>query len=120
MKSILVVLMAISLAGCSLTNSGVPTARVPERASQLSDEERHRLYSAALAASESPLESDLFRQVCQQIGIYDPNGKPNEQYMAFVSQHVDWSMKSESDQFRREIDSKEKARDYVEEHLSTR
>lgn len=89
-------------------------------ASRLSEDERHRLYSAALAASESPLESDIFRQVCQQIGIYDSAGKPTGQYMTFVSQHVDWSMKSESDQFRREINSKEKARDYVEKHLSTR
>lgn len=32
--------------------------------------------------------------------------------MTFVSEHVDWSTNSQTDQFRQEIDSKEKARKY--------
>ena len=45
---------------------------------------------------------------------------PTTSTMVFVSQHVDWGMKSETDQFRREIDSKDKAREYIREHLSAR
>ncbi len=108
-----IVLGAFFCFGCSLAGSNGRSNSV-----RLSDVERHRLYSAALAANDSPLESDTFKQVCRQIGIYDANGRPNDQYMAFVSRHVDWSMKSESDQFRREIDSKEKARDYIKRYLS--
>src|SRR3990172_10312619 len=81
------------------------------------NDEKHRLYSAALAASESPLDTDLFKDVCKKIGIFDPDGTPNDNYIAFVSEHVDWSLKSETDQFRHEIDSKDKARKYIAEHL---
>ena len=86
-------------------------------ATRLTEDEKHRLYSAALAASESPLDADDFKNVCRQIGVFEANGKPNDYYMAFVSQHVDWSMKLETDQFKREIDSKEKARAYIIKHL---
>jgi hypothetical protein len=84
----------------------------------LSEDEKHRLYSAALAASESPLDTDTFKDVCQTIGIFDASGKPNDQYMVFVGQHVNWGMKVETDQFRREINSKDKATEYIKEHLS--
>ncbi len=94
--------------------------RVETRAPSLSLDDKHGLYSAALAASDSPLETDNFKNVCQGIGIFDGAGKPNDQYMGFVSQHVDWAMKSETDQFRREIDSKDKAREYIKQHLSVR
>ena len=85
--------------------------------SQLTEDERHRLYSAALAASDSPLDNDLFKDVCRKIEIFDANGRPNENYMAFVSAHVDWGMRSETDQFRQEINSREKARQYISQHL---
>lgn len=85
----------------------------------LSEDEKHRLYAAALAASDSPLDTDAFKAACRKIGIFDANGKPNDEYMAFVSEHVNWGTKSETDQFRREIDSKEKARAYIREHLAT-
>ena len=79
-----------------------------------------RFVIMALAASESPLDTETFKDVCQKIGIYDASGRPNDQYMAFVSQHVDWGMKPETDQFRREIDSKDKAREYIKRHLFAR
>lgn len=109
----ILILIALWMTSCSSGGAG-------NSIKNLSEDEKHRLYSAALASSESPLETDTFKQVCQQIGIYDSAGKPNEQYMTFVSQHVDWSMKSEPNQFRREIDSKEKAQRYIKQHLPTR
>jgi thioredoxin-related protein len=86
-------------------------------ASRLTQDEKHRLYSAALAASESPLDTDTFKEVCREIGIFDADGKPNNNYIAFVSEHVEWGTKSETDQFRREISSKDKAREYIRDHL---
>ncbi len=105
--------IAFSLSACSSYGSGPQNNTVP-----LSEDERHRLYSAALAASESPLDANLFKHVCKKIGIFDAGGNPNDQYMSFVTAHVDWGMKSETDQFRQEINTKEKASAYISEHLS--
>ena len=107
-------LIALLFSGCG---SARPTA-ARGAANRLPDDERHRLYSAALAASESPLDSDLFKGVCREIGIFNAEGRPNDQYMAFVSQHVNWSVRSEAEAFRREINSKEKATKYIAQHLS--
>lgn len=115
MKSFIVAaLIALSLAGCGLKGSTATRTA----ATGLSDDQKHRLYSAALAASESPLDNDTFKAVCREIGIFDAEGRPNDQYMAFVSQHINWWARSETEQFRREINSKERARDYLKRHLS--
>ena len=111
-KEILTItLMALAL---SSSNCG---QRAESRVTPLSFDEKHRLYSAALAASESPLDTDTFKDVCQRIGIFDASGKPNEQYMAFVSEHVNWGMKPETEQFRQEINTQEKAREYISRYL---
>ena len=116
-RIITIVLIALCFAACS-SQGADRGAALQNGATRLTNEERHRLYSAALAASDSPLDTDTFEQVCREIGICDAHGKPNDQYMAFVSQHVDWAIKSETDEFRREINSNEKAREYVRQHLS--
>lgn len=110
---IVIGLMTLCVAGCSRKGSTVSN----DRSGPLSGDEKHRLYSAALAASESPLDTDTFKAVCQRIGIFDAAGKPNDQYMVFVSQHVDWGTKFEADEFRREINTKEKARAYIARYL---
>jgi hypothetical protein len=121
MKSTLAIaLVAISLAGCSYRNSSSSAAKVAEAKPDpdvMSEEEKHRLYSAALATSESPLDSDTFKDVCQKIGIFDPRGQPNNQYMAFVAEHIDWTMKIETQQFKREINTTENARAYLNKCL---
>ena len=109
---VVTVLIALFFSGCASSSARNP-------ASPLTEDEKHRLYSAALAASDSPLDTDAFKDVCQRIGIFDAAGKPNDQYMAFMSAHVNWGMKPETEQFRQEINSKEKARDYLKRHLST-
>ena len=100
---------------CSSISSRTVTNR--DAAGQLTQDEKHRLYSAALAASDSPMDTPTFAQVCRRIGIFDANGKPNDRYMAFVSQHVEWATKSETEEFRREINSKDKASEYIARHL---
>jgi len=123
MKSLLAVaLVAMALSACSVGNAGwsATTDAKPNAVrsgDSLTKDERHRLYTAALAASESPLGSDLFTDVCKKIGIYDADGTPNDRYMPFVTEHVNWGMKSETQQFRQEINTKEKARDYIDKHL---
>ena len=55
----------------------------------LTNDEKHQLYSAALATTESPLESETFKKVCQRIDIFGASGNPNDNYLPFVSAHVD-------------------------------
>src|SRR5437868_2914705 len=112
-----IALIAILSSACS--SLGSRTGHV-HTARGLSEDQRHRLYAAALAASDSPMDTDAFKEVCQRIGIFDGSGKPNDQYMVFVSQHVNWGMQSEASEFRQEINSKERAREYIEQHLSGR
>ena len=111
-------LIATLSSACSSGGSRAEISR--NAASPLNEDQRHRLYAAALAASDSPLDTETFKDVCQHIGVFDAAGKPNDQYMAFVSQHVDWGMKSEANEFRHEINSKDRARQYIEAHLPGR
>lgn len=111
-----IVAIALFFLGCA--SAGSTSVKKPR--GRLTEDEKHRLYSAALAASESPLDTNTFKDVCQTIGIFDDSGKPNDQYMAFVSQHVNWGTGSDASNFRREINSKDKAREYISQHLSAR
>lgn len=110
-----IALIALCLSGCRSYPSAAEAAR--NNSTRLTQDEKHRLYTAALAASDSPLDTDLFKEVCQKIGIVDAAGKTNEAYMSFVTEHVNWGMKSESNQFRQTINTKEKAREYITQHL---
>jgi hypothetical protein len=83
----------------------------------LTEEEKHRLYAAALGASEVPLESETFTKVCRKIGVFDDHGNQNDKYLEFVSAHLEWAMKPETRAFKREIDTREKAGDYINKHL---
>ena len=114
--TILLVIVASACTACSsFGSSGKPGQR--KQVASLNEDEKHRLYTAALAASESPLDSDLFKDVCKKIGIFGADGKPNDSYMAFISAHVAWGIKLETTEFKQQIDTKEKARDYVNKHL---
>ena len=123
MKLLLAIaLVAIALSACSVGNAGgsATTDGKPNavrNGDSLTKDEKHRLYTAALAASDSPLESEIFKEVCKTIGIFDAGGTPNDNYLPFVSAHVDWAMKTETEQFKREINTKEKAREYISKYL---
>ena len=112
MRAVLTItLLTLCFSAC---NSCAPSSAVLQsNAARFTEDEKHRLYSAALAASESPVDTDTLKDVCRSIGIFDAHGQPNDQYMVFVSQHVDWANRRETKEFRREIDSKEKARAYI-------
>ena len=110
------VLLGISLSISSLsmsacTASSGSSARVS--AASFTEEEKHRLYAAAMAASEFPLESKTFKEVCRKIGIFDAEGNQNDNYMWFVTTHLEWVMKTETKSFKSEINTREKAREYL-------
>ena len=114
-------LVVFFLAGCSHRDSSTSAANAAEvqpARNSMSEDEKHRLYTAAMAVSESPLDTELFSDVCKKIGIYDDNGKQTDKYMSFVQAHIDWVTRRENEQFRQEINSQEKARHYLTAHLS--
>ena len=116
MRLRLPILVAASLVlWLSACGAGARNGKVTD--SRLNDAEQHRLYAAALAASDSPLESQMFKRACESIGIFDQGGQPNDSYMSFVTRHVAWSTSPQAEDFRRQINTKEKAMAYVDEHL---
>jgi hypothetical protein len=107
-NSLIGVLIGLSTSACT-SSSGTPAGVGPA----FTQEEKHRLYAAALAASEFPLESETFKEVCRKIGIFDADGKQNDNYMGFVTAHFEWAMKTETEQFKQEINTRKKAREYI-------
>jgi hypothetical protein len=118
MKSILAIVLigislSISMSACT-GSKGASTATANSVA--FTEDEKHRLYAAALAASEFPLESTTFKEVCEKIGIFDSRGNQNDNYMGFVTAHIEWAMKPESQPFKSEINTREKAREYINKY----
>ena len=122
MKSILaIVLIGISLVSSMSACTGSTGASIPTTAPvALTEDEKHRLYAAALAVSEVPFESKTFKEVCERIGIFDSRGNQNENYMPFVAAHIEWAMKLESQPFKSEINTREKAREYINKNSPQR
>ena len=118
MKPVLaILLLAVASSAFSCGRNSTAATSAARTGGTLTEDEKHRLYSAALAASDSPLDSDVFKDACRKIEIFDNDGKPNEKYMTFVTAHVDWSMRPQGGEFRHEINTKEKARAYLDSHL---
>ena len=118
MKSILATVLVSVLIGffvSACTNGSGTSASVV--ATGLTEDEKHRLYAAALAASEFPLENQTFKEVCMKIGIFDAGGNQNDNYMGFVTAHFEWAMNKETEAFKREINTREKARAYLYKSL---
>jgi hypothetical protein len=109
----------IGLLGLSIlvSSCGLNSATVQSGPPRLTEDEKHRLYAAALAASDSPLDTQNFKRACQAIGVFDQNGQPNDSYMTFVTKHFEWSRNPQSEDFSHQINTREKAKAYVEQYL---
>jgi len=109
----------IGLLGLSIlvSSCGRNSATVRDGSARFTEDEKHRLYAAALAASDSPLDTQNFKSACQAIGVFDQNGQPNDSYMTFVTKHFEWSRNAQSEGFRHQINTREKAKAYVEQYL---
>jgi hypothetical protein len=116
-KAITVIAGAFSLLLVLGSCNGKLASLTGDASTRLSEEEKHRLYAAALAASDSPLDDETFKRTCRAIGVFDEDGKPNNKYLTFVSVHVEWSTDSKSEDFRRQINTRDKAMAYVEQRL---
>jgi len=112
-----IAVMALIATLSSACSSGGSRAEINRNAASPLSDQRHRLYAAALGASDSPLDSPEFKSVCRAIGIFDVNDRPNDEYSDFVGEHVRWTMNANGKQFRLEIDTKDKARNYLSQYF---
>jgi len=79
--------------------------------SSISDDEKHKLYQAAGMTGDA----ELVRRVSVKIGIMEEDFTPGDNYQAFVAEHVSWAIRNTN--FITSINTPEKARAYINEHM---
>lgn len=79
--------------------------------SSMSDEEKYRLFYAASKVGDQPLTV----KVSKKIGIIDEGGKPTPYYKTFITGMFTWAAKDV--EFVKKMDTKEKAREYVDSQM---
>jgi cytoskeletal protein RodZ len=92
-------------------NSNSTSNSSASSSSSYSDDEKHRLFQAASMSGDA----DLVQKVVKKTGLFTPQGYPAEGYQQFVQDHIAWGTKNAD--FIQSLDSKEKAKAYVDEHL---
>ncbi|HET9714539.1 MAG TPA: hypothetical protein VFP64_21800, partial [Pyrinomonadaceae bacterium] len=60
-------------------------------------------------------DAELVRRVSVKIGILDDDYTPGDNYQAFVAEHVSWGIRNTD--FITSVNTPEKARAYVNEHI---
>ena len=80
-------------------------------ASSMSDDDKHKLYYAAGMTGEG----EVVRRVSVKLGLTDDDFTPGANYEKFVKEHVGWIMRNTD--FIQTVNTPEKARAYVNEHL---
>jgi len=94
-----------------LTTNDNSSSTSTSSASSMSDDEKHRLYQAAVMTGDQ----ELIRRVSVAIGLMDEDYTPGENYSQFLTAHVSWVLRNSD--FIRSLDTADKARDYVNEHF---
>jgi hypothetical protein len=80
-------------------------------ASNLSDDDKHKLYQAAAQTGDG----ELVRRVSVAIGLMNEDYTPGKNYQKFVYEHIEWGARNAD--FINSINTPEKARAYVNEHF---
>lgn len=79
--------------------------------STMSEDGRHKLFQAAAASRDA----SLTKRVSEKLGLLNADGTPSEEYAEFFKDHIGWIFKNR--EFMQSINTPEKARAYVEEHI---
>lgn len=80
-------------------------------ASSLSEDDKHKLFQAAAMSGDS----DLAQRTNVKIGLLNEDLTPTGDYQSFLGAHVTWAFRNSD--FIRSINTPEKAKAYVDEHL---
>jgi hypothetical protein len=95
----------------SNSNTSNDSADETSPSSSLSDDDQHKLFHAASAANDIA----VFQRVMRKLGLFSADDSPTDAYSDFVTAHVGWLLRNSD--FARTVDTPEKARAYVDEHL---
>lgn len=79
--------------------------------SSMSDDDKHKLYQAAIATGDQ----ELVRRVSVKLGLMDGDYTPGDNYSGFIRDHVTWVFNNTD--FIQSINSQEKAREYVNQNF---
>jgi hypothetical protein len=93
------------------TNSSSSSSSSPSADDSMSDDDKHKLFQAAAITGDTELQ----RRVWVKIGIVEDDYTPGPKYEEFVGSHVAWAARNY--QWVAAMNSEEKARAYVNEHL---
>jgi len=80
--------------------------------SSMSDDDKHKLFQAAALTQDTA----VIQRVWRRLGLAEADGTPNDQYTQFMKDHVTWLF-SNTD-FMQSVNTPEKARAYVDEHIN--
>lgn len=89
-------------------NSNANSDSDSSSSSSMSSDDKHKLYQAAGTTKDR----DLMLRVFSKIGLGDGTGADHQE---FIKEHFPWAMKNL--EFIQSINTPEKARAYVEEHI---
>lgn len=95
----------------SNSNSSNDSSDETSPSSSLSDDDKHKLFQAASAANDIA----VFQRVTRKLGLFTADDSPTDAYSDFVTAHVGWLLRNSD--FARTVDTPDKARAYVDEHL---
>jgi hypothetical protein len=96
----------------SNTDSNSNTNSNSDSSSSMTEDDRHKLFQAAAATQDHALT----RRVWEKLGLLKTNGSPNDNYEAFMKEHIGWIFRNAS--FVQSISDPVKARAYVDEHIN--
>lgn len=82
-------------------------------AASMSEDAKHRLYQAAAMTGDS----ELLQRVSVKLGLMSEDYTPGDNYQQFLWEHAKWVFRNGD--FLQSIDTQEKARAYVDEHMPT-
>lgn len=92
-------------------NDNDNSSSVSSSAASMSDDDKHKLYHAALMTTDS----EVVRRVSVKLGLMDDDFTPGADYEEFVSNHVGWVLRNTS--FIQSINTPERAREYVNNNI---
>ena len=92
-------------------NSNSSSSPSSTSASSMSDDDKHKLYQAALMTGDP----ELVRRVSVKLGLMEDDYTPGDSYQSFVTEHVTWAIRNSD--FSSTVNTPEKARAYVDQNM---
>lgn len=82
-----------------------------ETSSSYSDDDKHKLWQAASMTQDQ----ELIQKVVKKTGLFKADGTPSDDFPQFIKEHISWAINNA--EFVNSVNTPEKARAYVDEHL---